>query len=147
MGNFSFLFSQNSILPEFPPRKIFGNVSDDFLDERIKKLQEYFQKLMKCYLINQNLNSGVFREFLQKILGKNIEKEKFSNVPNLKSWETLLNSIGEKIKNLKEFFDLIYQEFEKLELKVEEINHDVKKLNKNDTLTLIQLEKDFVNSN
>ena len=34
-------------LPEFPPRKLFGNTQEDFIQKRKKELENYYSTLFK----------------------------------------------------------------------------------------------------
>lgn len=44
---------KNEQLPEFPPRKIFGNLDPTFISQRQKALENYFNNLLRKYTLDQ----------------------------------------------------------------------------------------------
>jgi hypothetical protein len=50
-------------LPEFPPKKLFGNLDPTFISQRLKALENYFNTLLRKYTLDQ---LGPVKKFIQE---------------------------------------------------------------------------------
>lgn len=68
-------------VPNFPPKKLFGNLNPDFLETRKKQIEQYFMSLTK---IPEILHSASFKDFIKPydkapiIKNKRVQKKIFT---------------------------------------------------------------------
>lgn len=91
----------NSInFPKFPPKKLFGNLDEKFLNERKIKLQHYFNTILGSKDFSQLKTLNKWIETLIKKYNKtNKDNAKQDNKSNFQSDQNLLQS--QQAKNTK----------------------------------------------
>ena len=136
--NFSFVCNnvQEIILPKFPEKKFFSIQNEEFLENRMKELGDYFEEL----IFNANTKTNIFQSSIQEFFTNSINEEIHKS--HLSEFKNKFNEENLE-KDAQGYCKLIEAQINYLDNIIDDIIENIKLFQFNDIIFVMQIEEKY----